>query len=408
MSADGTRMARNIALFPWFKFGQNLLFWQSVWFLFFQDTLSGQDAVLLYSLRELSTTLLEVPTGVLSDRLGRKWTLLLAAATNLAGAVLLATGDAFLAFAAAQILMGTGEAFSSGADNALLYQSLAAARRADEIERQQFRAWRFTFTALALSAVSGGALALWDPRAPFVATAVATAVLFVLVLFMREPPHERIPGSSSRVSVRGQMKTLRASFREPVLFWLFALSVLMYGFGHLPFVFGQPFIFQALDREGLGLDAPLVSGAVSAIMMIVSVGTSHLVPGLRGLMGTSGLLLFAFAMQIWLVGMLALSDAAILIALLFLRMVPSSLAGPLVLARVQPLLHDDSRATYLSVQSLVGRLVFALALYVAAFGATDAAAMSFPEIRVILSVFFAVGVVCLAALALASRRVRLD
>ena len=26
--------ARNIALYPWFKFFQNLLFWQAIWFLF--------------------------------------------------------------------------------------------------------------------------------------------------------------------------------------------------------------------------------------------------------------------------------------------------------------------------------------------------------------------------------------
>ncbi|MGV6848336.1 MAG: MFS transporter [Marinibacterium sp.] len=402
-TAPPAGMARNIALFPWVKFIQNLLFWQAVWFLYFQDVLSGRDAILLYSLRELATTLLEVPTGVLSDRLGRRRTLVLAALTILAGTLLLTTGEVFAVFALAQILLGAGEALASGTDNALLYQSLAAANREAEIERQQFRAWRFTFTALAVSAIAGGAMALWSPVAPFLASAAAAGGLLMLVLALREPPQQG--DDSGAAAWRGQWQTLGTSLQDPVLIWFFCLSVLMYGYGHLPFVFGQPFILQALNGAGLATEAPLVSGAVASAMMVLSLGASHLVPGLRRRLGTAGLLLTAFALQIWLAFMLALSDAALVIALLFLRMVPSALAGPLVLARIQPRLHDTSRATYLSMQSLAGRLIFALALFVAAQGASEASALPYSDIRAILSVFVAVGCVALAALALSARRI---
>ena len=39
---------RNISLYPWFKFFQNLLFWQATWFLFFQSELSAAEAILIY------------------------------------------------------------------------------------------------------------------------------------------------------------------------------------------------------------------------------------------------------------------------------------------------------------------------------------------------------------------------
>lgn len=45
-----TDMARNIWFYPWFRFVQNLVFWQAVWFLFFQDKLSAGAAILIYVL----------------------------------------------------------------------------------------------------------------------------------------------------------------------------------------------------------------------------------------------------------------------------------------------------------------------------------------------------------------------
>ena len=64
-------MTRNIRLYRWFQFFQGLLFWQAVWFLYFQGTLSAAEAVLLYAIFNVATTALEVPSGWMSDRLGR-------------------------------------------------------------------------------------------------------------------------------------------------------------------------------------------------------------------------------------------------------------------------------------------------------------------------------------------------
>ncbi len=95
----------------------------------------------------------------MSDRFGRRFTLLASAVAGLAGAILLALGNDFATFALAQILMGASMAFASGTDSAMLYESLVAAGRKAEVEQQELRAWRFSFTALALSAITGGAMA---------------------------------------------------------------------------------------------------------------------------------------------------------------------------------------------------------------------------------------------------------
>ena len=393
-----TGTARNIALYPWFKFFQNLLFWQATWFLFFQSELSAAHALLIYVFYDIATTVFEVPSGYLSDRVGRKFTLILSGLAGLLSTLMQGFGSEFWVFALAQVALGAHIAFASGTDSALLYESLEKEGRADEIEMHELRAWRFNFAALGLSAVLGGAMAMWDLRIPYFANAVAFIVLSLVILRFVEP---KLTGLAKGREIR--VEGLQAAFASPVLMWIFALSALMYGYSHLPFVFGQPFILSALDGLGLAANAPLVSGGVTALMMIVSILTSWAAPGIRQKMGLSGILLFAFGLQIALVAGLAVTGSAFAIGLLLLRMVPNSLSRPFIMARIQPLLSDDVRATYLSIQSFAGRLAFAASLFLASGSASNVGAMAYGEIRWILAAYTIVGVAALCALVLTAR-----
>lgn len=393
--------ARNIALYPWFKFFQNLLFWQATWFLFLQSELSASEAILLYAIYDIATTALEVPSGYMSDRLGRRRTLIFSAVAGLLAGGLFVFGGGLWAFAFAQVAMGAHIAFASGTDTSFLYESLIEEGREVEVETMEVRAWRFGFAALAFSAVSGGALALMGMRLPFAANALAFVVLLAITLRLAEPQRKTgrpIPGEVTHFGA------LRAALTHPVLTWLFAISVLMYAFSHVPFVFGQPFILASLGAWGLGGEAPLVSGAVTTLMMLLSLVTSWLAPGIRKMLGLSGILLLAFAIQIALIGGLALTGSALAIALLFLRMVPDSFSRPFILARIQPMLSDDVRATYLSLKSLVGRVLFAGSLMLASTSATGVGEMPYGEIRVILASYAIAGLAGIVILGVAASR----
>lgn len=392
-------MESNIRLYPWRQFFHSLLFWQAIWFLFFQQELSAAEALLLAAIYDLATTALEAPSGHLSDRIGRRPTLMLASLSAAIGCLSLAFGGAFWVFAAGQICLGASTAFSSGTDTSLLYESLKRAGRADTIERCELRAWRFTFTALALSAILGGWLAANAPVWTFLASAASAAVALAIASRFREPPHAEDDAPSAQ-----RAGAALDAFRNPTLLWLFALSVSMYVLSHVPFVFGQPFILEALGQAGLAQQAPPVSGAVSAAMMLISVGASWLAAPLRRRLGVGALLLLALSMQIGLIGALALSNHPLAIALLLLRMVPDSLSRPFILARIHPQLGDRRRATYLSIQSLAGRLILASTLIASAAQATAAAPLSYAEIQVVLYWYLAGGLAVLSVLVATLRR----
>ncbi len=392
---------RTIALIPWYQFLNSLLFWQAVWFLYFQANLSGAEAIILYSVYDISVTVLEVPSGYFSDRIGRRFTLLLSTLCSVAGCLVLALGGSFGLFALGQALIGAGSAFKSGTDSSLLYESLEIAGRADEVEVQEVRAWRFSLAGFALSAILGGAMSMWSASLPFFATALSFALAAVLVLAMSEPPRK------AHEALRGQLATLKTALLHPVLAWLFTLSVLMYGFSHLPFVFGQPFILTALEGWNLAADAPLVSGAVTGAMMLISVLASLVALRLRRALGLPLLLLCAFGLQIALVGALAASTSTLVIGVLLLRIVPDSLASPFILARIQPLLKDGTRATYLSLKSLGGKVLFAATLMFAATSASNAGLLPADDLQRILGWYTIGGLICIAALAITARWVQI-
>ena len=396
--------ARNVGLYPWFKFAQSLIFWQATWFLYFQDVLTPAKAIILYAAYDIATTILEVPAGYLSDRIGRRPTLIFAAIAGGVSALMQATGDQFAVFVAAQVFLGASSALASGTDSALLYESLNAEGRADEMERQSLISWRYGFVGLAVSAFLGGLMAYAAPVLPYFATAAAFLLMLTVALRFAEPAQR----SAGARDTGAELRALIRRFRHPVLLWLLALGVAMYVFSHLPFVFGQPFVLQALAGVGLAAEAPVISGAVTAIMMLVSVVTSLFALGLRNRIGLPAILICAFAIQIAIIIALALSNAVIIIAVLFLRMVPNSLSQPFIQARVQPLLDNATRATFLSVESFAGRLLFALTLFLASGNAMGVDAMAHGEIRNILATYALAGGAILAGLVAVALRVRID
>lgn len=398
-------LTRNISLYRWSRFLRNLLFWQAIWFLYYQDVLSAAEAILLYALTDIATTVLEVPSGYMSDRLGRRRTLIASAIAGLAAAILLVIGGSFSVFAIATMLFGTSIAFSSGTDEAILYESLAATGREDEIEHQEIVAWRYSFTALALSAVIGGALAMIEMKLAYIGVVFSFAALTWVTWKMVEPPHTQSMDEGGELL---RWHKVLDNVHNPVLMWFFALTVLLYAFSHLPFVFGQPFILEALDRMDLAASAPLISGTVTALMMGLSVLVSLVAIRMRIAVGLAGLVLGAFTLQITISGIMALTDSAFVMAALMLRMVPDALTRPFILGRIQPLLPDDNRATWLSLQSFVGRLLFALALIMGAISTTDVGTMPYTDIQSILTVATLIGMMALGGLIFTARRIAIE
>ncbi|HXX47854.1 MAG TPA: MFS transporter [Myxococcota bacterium] len=152
--------------------------------------LPPSDFGVLKSIYYFAVMAIDVPFGVVADRLGRRVTLALGALGYSASCALYAGGRSFAAYAVAELCAACGTALQSGADSALLYDVFAADDRPHEFVRAKGvlesaglagATVAFPFAGLLVSRAG-------DPTATYVATALIALVGVAVALLLSEPP----------------------------------------------------------------------------------------------------------------------------------------------------------------------------------------------------------------------------
>ena len=121
-------MFKNDRMFFRFKlygFLKNLRFFEPFILLIFRDNgLTFLQIGILYSIRDLSNNILEIPTGVFADTFGRRKAMILAFSSYIISFLIFFFFLDFYVYILAMILFGLGEAFRSGTHKALILEHL--------------------------------------------------------------------------------------------------------------------------------------------------------------------------------------------------------------------------------------------------------------------------------------------
>lgn len=382
---------RTAELYQWYATLAEASFWVPVFFLYFAAYMPLDAVLSLEALYFLSVVIIEVPSGWLADRLGRRPTLL-------AGAVLMAVshlmlfagpwlmvGDSmwsplFVFFAIGQGLRAAGVAFRSGTDTALHHDALAACGRVDEFASREALASKRRFLGAAVAALIGGGVAAIDLRLPYACSFVVAVAMIVVVCRMREPSAG--DDARSRANILNQAAACFAQWKSPALLLLFVFAAMMLVLNHVPYEYFQPYIEASLGQDGLAAaSTPLVIGLHVAVTFWLASLVSARSIRIRNRVGLWGVLLIAMALQVLTIGLMSLWLSPLIVVFLLLRSCPRALMAPPLNAAVTGAVPTHLRATYLSLQSFVGRLSFSGALFMLTFAVPAAAVTAWPTIR---------------------------
>ncbi len=121
--------------------------------------ISFSQIMVLQSFFMISIFALEVPTGAVADYLGRKTSLILSAIVNAFAALVYSSQPNFYVFMVGEFLWAVGTALLSGADEALVYDSLLTDGRESESKRIFGRLESSALVALMVSAPIGSIIA---------------------------------------------------------------------------------------------------------------------------------------------------------------------------------------------------------------------------------------------------------
>ncbi len=350
---------RSLAVFAWYLPLSRIYFFAPIYFLYFMSRFDMDEVLLLGSIYYVSVVVCELPSGYLSDRVGRLVALRLSAlAMSLAYALFLVGGESFVVFALAQILLGAGFASISGSDTAYHFDALRAAGRADEFAPREQRLTRNGYWAGGVGAVAAGVAAQGDLALAYALCLVNAVGLLGLSLALREPV--RTSGGLATAHPIAQARAVGRRLRDRQLLWLFGFGVVSVTLAHLPAEFAQPYLAAVLGDDVRAvqrtpLAAGLLVGANTAIAGVAAGASLRL----RARLGVGRALLGAALWQLVLiVAMAAVVHPVVAFALLSRSCLPA-VTRVIVAAEVAPRLPASLRASYLSLDSLAGRLGYA-------------------------------------------------
>jgi hypothetical protein len=132
---------------------------------------------------------LEIPTGWFADRFGNRRSLILGSLIQVLGMACCWLADGIPGLFLACALVAVGDAFRSGADQALLYRSCVALGREDSFQKIEARSRAVQVIALAALIVAGGAIVTtWGFAAGWAAETLLCTLGAVVAFAMVEPP----------------------------------------------------------------------------------------------------------------------------------------------------------------------------------------------------------------------------
>jgi len=225
-STDQT-VDRNVRLLSWFNFFGDFRMYGPIMVIYFaQVTGSYTAAASLLAVKMLSSAAFEVPTGVLSDRLDRRGTMIAGAVVMVAAHLGYAGASGYGLLLAAVVLEGLATALWSGNNESLLYDTLLEAGREEEFPRHSGRVNSMFQIALALAAAIGGVIAgAWSLRTVVVLSVVPQVLCVLVALRVREP---RVHGPLESNVLAHLGSALRGIRRNPVLRRMTLVSALRY------------------------------------------------------------------------------------------------------------------------------------------------------------------------------------
>ena len=328
--------------------------WLPIWVLYLRDELgfSLTQVTLLDVPFFLLVLFAEVPTGAVADRFGRKYSMMLGAGFYAVAVAVLGVADNYIVVLVSYAAWGLSVTFRSGADTALLFDSMKEAGREADFPNTNGVLYAARSTALLAGLLLGAPLAAATSFSfTFEISALIAAAAFVVAWTMHEPAHSR--EHAQEPYFRTLAAGLHEAWRKPALRYVILYAGIMSAgvFGPLA-VFQQPWLAEhGVTTSQLGLwQAPARGAAVFSALIIgwllVRVGERT---AFFALPVTLTACTFALA---------GIDHAWVAVAFIGMGFV-SGMQDPFVASYVNHRIDSKRRATVLSVQNVVQNLILA-------------------------------------------------
>ncbi len=201
---------RDLQYFKFCSYGflKNLRFFDPFIILFFREVgLSFLQIGVLISIRELTTTILEIPTGIIADVIGRKNAMLASFTSYIISFIIFYFSSNFYYYILAMIIFASGEAFRSGTHKAMIVQYLKIKGLSDLKTEYYGHTRSWSQRGSALSSLIAGGLVLYSGSYRIVF--LASIIPYILELFLMASYPNELNGNRMKISGKSAFSSFR-------------------------------------------------------------------------------------------------------------------------------------------------------------------------------------------------------
>lgn len=210
--------------------------------------------MLVFSVATISTFLMELPTGVLSDMIGRRKTTILGTFAAFTGVFFYAIAGSLSGLIIGSIFDGLSRALHSGNDEALLYDTLIDIDQRDSFAKVLSRAITSFQICGAISAIVGGFVGQWSLKVLIWISLAPLLIRIVMSFWIVEPKRHQPTKKSSLLHLKGAISKV---FVNKKLGILMLGSSLLYGMEEACWDFRASFVATIWSLPGVGFSRVL-------------------------------------------------------------------------------------------------------------------------------------------------------
>ena len=201
-----------------YGFLKNLRFFEPFLILFFlEKDITFFQIGLLYTLRELTRNLFEIPAGVAADVLGRRRTMISSFSLYIVSFLLYSVSRSMLVLSAATLVFGLGEAFRTGTHKAMIFDYLQKQGWKDQKVHYYGHTRSWSQAGSAVSALLAGALVFYSGQYLGIFLYSAVPYLMGLLLIMSYPAWLDGKATSLRsINIRKTSREILLNFWQSV------------------------------------------------------------------------------------------------------------------------------------------------------------------------------------------------
>jgi MFS family permease len=343
-------LTRNLCLLSTIKLAKWFMLYMPVSFLFYlENGFTEKEYLLLHALYSGVIALLEVPSGYIADVWGRKPAIIAGSLFGVLGFGAYSFSYGFSGFLTAEILLGIGQSLISGADTALLYDTLRESGNEKRYMKIEGRISALGNISEAAAGLFVSIIILDLYRHYFQLQTLLAALAFFAALFLREPSIHHVRG---RAGINDILSIINRSLRKNRVLRNLILFSATVGCASLSLAWLAQPVFAAigLDEKKFGIAWVLLNGMV----MLGSLSAQGIHRALT-LRWSLVYMTFSFATGFVFLG-LNLNFMAFLplLLLFFIR----GTAHPILKSHINQHTESSERATVLSLRSLLIRTMF--------------------------------------------------